>query len=781
MKLQEKVNNVKRSGNFEERKFKLAASGKAFDILSNSLYSNKVRAIVRELSCNAFDSHRETEKEKVQFEVHLPDAADRTFWIRDFGTGISEEDIYEIYTTYFESTKSDSDDFTGCLGLGSKTPFSYTDNFIVTSFFNGKKYVYSAFKSEDGQPAIAKLSEEDTKEPNGLEVKLGIKEEDFSAFYKEAAEVYSWFDPKPKFIGTPARDIRIAKTIIGNSWFIKRGATEPSAVMGNILYPISIKELKDKIDDDTLIILDKMCPTFEFPIGALDIAPSREHLQYQKKTIKAIELRVLSIKKDIEKEVSTKLSAANNRWDAALELEKLFSGNYGSYIRHMAKTKGIDWNGKPLKLGYTHKDIFGTKPDVLHPETFMVYFFDKIYSYQTGKYIAKTARSTPYDYTHNITNNPKIKYIFAIRDGERDYSDRKMRSWMRDNLEDNKDVNFRVIMRNKKEQGDFDKYIETLGLTKDVNYFYWHELPSISRANAQKGVKKRKKTESKFIKVDEVSNFRINKVDMWNDYEDVDLEEGSGIYISRDHFSMVEDQSRDEISQYDIFKLIAYFNDVVDNKKKIKKLHSFTKQQLKSKGKEWINILDYIYDEAEKLWTDEVQKEIYKEKLHKMSTSANAAFNLKVGQEMTRVMPKLNSISKWKTQDFKKSASEASLSEKTQKIKTLVDFINNDFVAYKKITKPKFELKKFEDIKKETPTESSFIESIFKKYKLADQYINRQFSEWSKSNPYNYQHRISTLFGFKEICEYIYLKEKNEEEISQPSTDNETENKEDKK
>lgn len=762
MKLQEKVNNVKRSGNFEEKKFRLAATGKAFDILSNSLYSNKVRAIIRELSCNAFDSHRETEKEKTQFEVHLPDATDRTFWIRDFGTGISEEDIYEIYTTYFESTKSDSDDFTGCLGLGSKTPFSYTDNFIVTSFFNGKKYVYSAFKSEDGQPAIAKLSEEDTKEPNGLEVKLGIKEEDFSTFYKEAGLVYTWFDPKPKFVGISAADIRVTKSIIGNSWFVKRGATEPAAVMGNILYPISIKELKDKIDDDTLVLLDKMNPTFEFPIGALDIAPSREHLQYQNKTIKAIELRVLSIKKDIEKEVSTKLNAAKNRWDAALELEKLFSGNYGSYIRHMAKTKGIDWNGKPLKLEYSHKDIFGTKPDALHPETYQIYYFDQVYSYMTGKYISKTARKNPYDFCHKIINTPKIKYIFVIRDGEREYSDRKMRLWMRDNIEDNKNTEFLVVMRNKNEQADFDKYIEVLGLTKNDNYFFWHELPAISRANAQKGAKKRKKTESKFIKIDEVNNFRINKVDMWKDYENVDLEEGSGIFVSRTNFSMIDDDGK-EISAFDLLRAINNFNEIVPAKEKIKKLNSFTKLQLKSKGENWVNVLDYLYDNAKKLWTEEVQKEIYKQRVYQKNSNGNAAFNLKVGQEMTRVMPNLNSISEWKKQNFQKATSTIVLSEKTENIKLLIEKINS-MIYVKTINKPKLELKTFDDVKNETVDEAKFINDVFKKYKLADQYINRQFSDWAKNYPQNYETRISSLFGFKEICEYVYLKEKNEEE-----------------
>ena len=38
--------------------FKIKNSRKAFQILSSGLYSNKIKAIIRELSTNALDSHR---------------------------------------------------------------------------------------------------------------------------------------------------------------------------------------------------------------------------------------------------------------------------------------------------------------------------------------------------------------------------------------------------------------------------------------------------------------------------------------------------------------------------------------------------------------------------------------------------------------------------------------------------------------------------------------------------------------------------------------------------
>ena len=54
MKLHSSTHTVEKSGNFEENQFSIEASAKAFMILSDGLYSNKILAVVRELSTNAY-------------------------------------------------------------------------------------------------------------------------------------------------------------------------------------------------------------------------------------------------------------------------------------------------------------------------------------------------------------------------------------------------------------------------------------------------------------------------------------------------------------------------------------------------------------------------------------------------------------------------------------------------------------------------------------------------------------------------------------------------------
>ena len=159
--------------------FKINATAKAFAILSSGLYTDKIRAVIRELSCNAYDAHVMVGTPKKPFEVHLPNQFEPYFRVTDFGPGLSEADIYGLYTTYFSSTKTDSNEYIGALGLGSKSPFSYSQTFTVTSRHGGMKKIYSAFLTDEGMPSIVKMSEEVHDGPDGMDVQMAVKSMDF--------------------------------------------------------------------------------------------------------------------------------------------------------------------------------------------------------------------------------------------------------------------------------------------------------------------------------------------------------------------------------------------------------------------------------------------------------------------------------------------------------------------------------------------------------------------------------------------------------------------------
>lgn len=600
MKLQEKVNKIKRSESFKEGKFKIAATAKAFDVLSNSLYTNKIAAIIRELSCNAFDSHIDAKKETVPFKVHLPNSQNREFKIRDFGTGIKEEDIYNIYTTYFTSTKTDSNDFVGCLGLGSKTPFSYTDNFTVTSYYLGKKYTYSAFKSETGEPSIVKMNEIDTDEPNGLEIQFAVRNEDFSRFQREAARIYKWFELKPDISGAFVSIPKIIKESKGNGWFIERNSLHPAALMGNVLYKISVSEIKEQLEEEYVQLLDEVRPTLIFPIGALDVAPSRETLDYKKRTIKALKKRIDNIKKDIEKYVDKEIKKAESSWEAALQLQKLNSGELGKYISSLSKSQaGIKWKGKTLRFKYDCKEITGT--DKREPNLGHKFWFES--NWIGGEYKLQTKYRSQFFTQHTV--DPSVLYVFVDTNQKRKFSQTRFRAWMRGFKEKYKKTTFRIFI--SKDQKFFNKIIKNLDLIKDKHYHYWHDMPKAPKKKNVGGGGGRKLTESKLLSP-QIYRYYGNKETCWGLYENVDLEEGEGYYIGRtgkDILFSINDSGRnpDELSN-----LLLKWNNYAKTPISV---HSFTPTQLKKKGKGWKLVTDFFHKKVPELLTEEIKRNIF--------------------------------------------------------------------------------------------------------------------------------------------------------------------------
>ena len=313
------VSNVGEIGEFRIRN-----SAKAFNILSSGLYANKIRAIIRELSCNAVDSHTAAGKADTPFDVHLPNALEPHFSIRDYGTGLSHAQVTNIYTTYFESTKTDSNSFIGALGLGSKSPFSYTDNFTVTAIQNGRKGIYTAFINEAGVPSIALMMEEDTDEPAGVEVKFGVNDRyDFNKFREEARNVYKHFTLKPVISGNSDFTFELvdyeSKDIIPGVHALKNGSHRSVAVMGNIAYPIELPAGSDIGGLNNLLTCGL---ELHFAIGELDFQASREGLSYIPSTVEAIKRKLETLNSALAVVIAREADAISNLWDRAVYLAK---------------------------------------------------------------------------------------------------------------------------------------------------------------------------------------------------------------------------------------------------------------------------------------------------------------------------------------------------------------------------------------------------------------------------------------------------------------------------
>jgi len=378
MKLHSKVNHIERSADFEQSNYTIEATAKAFSILSDQLYSNKVRAVIRELSTNAYDSHVDAGRSATPFEVHLPSSMEPHFSIRDYGTGLGHDDCMHLYTTYFRSNRTDSNDAVGCMGLGSKSPFAYSDSFTVESFFNGEHRTYNAYKNEEDEPVFALLNTQDTSEPNGLKVSFPVTshthDNDFDEFIEEAEDLYKFFEVQPKITGQSI-EVEPDKYIIeGDGWAVrKRGNYGAYAIMGQVSYPIDVDQFDNNKDRETCSIL-RTNLNITFDIGELSVTPSRESLSYNKHTIASIIKRCAEIKENAEKVAEEAVSGADTLWDARLSYTSitkssgLLGGLAGAININEAK-----WNGTQLfKDADYHNIHIGDIPDL----SVVVYYRD---------------------------------------------------------------------------------------------------------------------------------------------------------------------------------------------------------------------------------------------------------------------------------------------------------------------------------------------------------------------------------------------------------------------
>ena len=310
------VNEAVLSNVGEVGEFKIRNSAKAFNILSSGLYANKIKAIIRELSCNAVDSHVAAGKKDTPFDVHLPNSLEPWFAIRDYGTGLNHDQVTNIYTTYFESTKTNSNDFIGALGLGSKSPFSYTDNFTVTAIKDGVKRIYTAFINDFGVPSIAKMGEEESTEPNGVEVKFSVEEYyDFRKFEQEAVSVYRYFALRPVITGQniTIRDIEYLDKDIVPGVHTMRDTRNSVAIMGNIAYPIDMPNSESNLG--TLHHMLYCGLMLEFTIGELDFQASREGLSYIPQTIASIKDKLIALQTALTDVLATEANKIENLWE----------------------------------------------------------------------------------------------------------------------------------------------------------------------------------------------------------------------------------------------------------------------------------------------------------------------------------------------------------------------------------------------------------------------------------------------------------------------------------
>lgn len=280
-----KPNIVSNVAGLESKQFSIKVTEKSFRILLDGLYTDKIKSIIRELWTNAYDSHVAAGCPDKPFTCFVPTPLTNEFKVRDYGVSMTHEQVMDFYSRLFDTTKDDTNDQIGCWGLGSKTPFSYTDSFTVKTFSGTERRVYLAALNSEGIPTITHLNTIPCDEPRGVEVAVAVSDNDFSEFERKVREVAVGFDPVP--------ETNISLNASKNKLFecddlIVTSSTEYNArfyvKQGPVIYPLPSDLYRELDIHPTSLNLRYVDYIFNVPVGSVDFTASREALQITDRT-----------------------------------------------------------------------------------------------------------------------------------------------------------------------------------------------------------------------------------------------------------------------------------------------------------------------------------------------------------------------------------------------------------------------------------------------------------------------------------------------------------------
>jgi hypothetical protein len=370
MIITESKQNVITNMTGQENTFSIAQNAFMAELLSRKLYTNPELAVVRELICNALDASLN------RVDVGLPSSLSPTFTVRDYGTGLSKEDMLCLYSTYGFSTKRSDNTQIGGFGVGSKSPFALTDTFTVSSVYQGVRTDYVCYK-DNGFPKIKEVQSAHTDEHSGLCVSVPIK--NVSSFN---AEANSWLSDAFMlgYTGINVNHIEKRNVLIETEEFI---VLKTGAYFSHSVY-IAMGPTKYKAQD---VRIDKLRYGYDLVlkanIGDYPVSASRESIEIDSKVKEDLQQRVDRLLSEyIDKKSNSVLLSDRMKlkdiFSAYIDVEK-------ALVDHMHYVKDTVYNDIPhtrlhnvkflkyLSSKYNKKLSLTKYKNVLNPEKTMFY------------------------------------------------------------------------------------------------------------------------------------------------------------------------------------------------------------------------------------------------------------------------------------------------------------------------------------------------------------------------------------------------------------------------
>jgi hypothetical protein len=338
-------------------------------------YSNTRLAVVREISANALDANVEANQTR-PIEISIPSKLNPLFRVRDFGGGLSKEDVFGLYSKYGKSTKRESNNYIGAFGIGKFAPLSYGDNFTCVSYNGGLKISYNIFVNDDDDTKIVELHREPSNEPSGLCIEVAVAESDVDDFRKIIKNFFEFFSDKemPKFIGDDGTFVRNRDKLLESktdSWFFVSDDRDNSyyyrdngsshVIMGRVAYPLNAQSIQvanfvESVSKQKIIInlLNQSNFYLRLPLGAVKLHHSRESLEYNKATQQKIVGAMLKACEEVQEIAKEKLADSEDLFEAKSNYARIV--NSMPYNMRSIFENAFEWNGIKINSAVFHRE-----------------------------------------------------------------------------------------------------------------------------------------------------------------------------------------------------------------------------------------------------------------------------------------------------------------------------------------------------------------------------------------------------------------------------------------
>lgn len=320
--------------------FTLETNAHVFKMLTTNIYNDVILAGIRELFTNGIDGCQMGNL-PIKLDVHVPTISDPAFSVRDYGVGISPEQMMSFYTTMGASNKRDSNAYNGQFGIGKLAPLAYATSFTVQSFYDSFVHEYLV-SIDNGIPVIIKLSSKPTSEHNGLKVSYTVQPSDVEKFRQKMEYFYRFSNVKPNLSEPLDIDMTSKISISGTDWYIFDNPdtrhSDAYIVMANVPYKVS-PYTYDMPQNSVITV----------PTGSVSITPGRETLNYDDKTDKTVKAAVDRMKAEVTTKANTDIALADTPW------EQVFIANtYCSNFKSIITPKSLSINSNfQLRYGST--------------------------------------------------------------------------------------------------------------------------------------------------------------------------------------------------------------------------------------------------------------------------------------------------------------------------------------------------------------------------------------------------------------------------------------------